>query len=320
MATYIQRNGSWFVQIRRKGHKSVSRTFDTKADAERWALQIEASMGIGRYVDTRETLNTSLADCLDRYEREVTADKKGAVRESQRIKYLLRDPLTARPVGAVRQVDIAAWRDAKIASGLSGGTVTKYLALISHVYTIAIKEWGMPLSNPVTQVRKPKANKSRDRRLLPGEEARLLAVCSDEMRAFVILAIETAMRRGELAGLRREWIKGRVARLPDTKNGTARSVPLSSRALEVIAGLPPRIDGFLFGLEADSYTRGFLRACADAGITGLVLHDLRHEATSRLFERGLDVMEVKSITGHKSLAMLSRYTHLRAEDLAKKLG
>jgi len=320
MATFTQRKSGWYVQVRRKGHKTIGRTFNTKAEGERWALTVESSMGVGTYVDNRESLATTLSECLDRYENEIVPLKKGAEREIYRIKLWRSDPLSKKGIGAIKQVDIAKWRDARIALGISGGTVTKDLALLSHVFTIAIKEWGFPLVNPVLMIRKPKANRARDRRLVGDEENKILAVCNGELKAFVILAIETAMRRGELAGLNRSWIKGRVAVLPDTKNGTSRAVPLSTRALEAIGSLPIRIDGKLFEFEPEAYTRGFLRACQSAGLTDITLHDLRHEATSRLFEKGLDVMQVKSITGHKSLQMLSRYTHLKADELAKLLG
>ena len=320
MATFTQRPGGWFAQVRRKGHKSISRTFNTKAEAERWALQIEASMGVGQYVDTRETLNTTLADCLRRYASEIVPGKKGADRDQYRVNLWLADAMAGKAIGAIRQMDVAAWRDARISAGVSGSTVGKDLALLSHVFTIAIKEWGMPLQNPVASIRKPKPNRARDRRLQAGDESAILEQCGLELRAFVIIALETSMRRGEIACLMRADIRGNVAYLPDTKNGAARQVPLSTRALAAINSLPLQLSGRLFSLQPDAYSKGFLRACRAAGIDGLNLHDLRHEATSRFFERGLDMMQVASITGHKGFAMLKRYTHLRAEELAKLLG
>lgn len=320
MATFTQRKSGWFVQVRRKGHKSISRTFNTKAEGERWALQIEAGMGVGTYVDNRETLSTTLFECLERYGSEIVPLKKGAKRDMIRVKFWQREQLSQKGIGTIKQSDVAKWRDARIASGLSGSTVTKDLALLSHVFTIAIKEWGFPLTNPVIMIRKPKSASGRDRRLIGDEELRILDAASPEMQAFIIIAIETAMRRGEIHSLTRDSIRGRVIYLPDTKNGTARSVPLSSRAITAINSLPLRIDGKLWEFEADAYTRGFERICKKLDINGLRLHDLRHEATSRLFEKGLDIMQVKSITGHKSMAMLSRYTHFKADELAKMLG
>ncbi|MHB1516279.1 MAG: site-specific integrase, partial [Acidiferrobacteraceae bacterium] len=107
---------------------------------------------------------------------------------------------------------------------------------------------------------------------------------------------------------------------PETKAGTPRRVPLSTRAMAILESLPRRLDGKVWSMRPDSITRAFERVCTAAGVTGLTFHDLRHEATSRLFEKGLNPMQVAAITGHKTLQMLKRYTHLRAEDLVGMLG
>lgn len=320
MATFTKRKCGWYAQVRRKGHKTIGRTFNTKAEAEKWSLSIESKMGVGVYVDNREALSTSLNQCLDRYSIEILPHKKGADRERYRVELLRNSFLAGKGIGKIRQVDIASWRDQRIYEGKSPSTVTKDLALLSHVFNIAIKEWGMPITNPVAMIRKPKTDNARDRRLMRGEEDLILGLCSCEMKSFVILAIETAMRRSEIVGLMRSEVRGRVAYLADTKNGSSRSVPLSKRALKVINDLPINISGKLFNHQPDYYTKQFVKICKKCEINDLRLHDLRHEATSRLFEKGLDIMEAKSITGHKSIQMLSRYTHLNADDLANKLG
>ena len=277
-------------------------------------------MGVGTYQDNRETLSTTLFECFERYETEIIPQKKGARQELYRSMMWKNSEFAHKGIGTLKQVDIAKWRDARIASGKSGATVKLDLAILSHLFTIAIKEWGFPLTNPVLLIRKPKTDNARDRRLQVGEEEKILEHSTPEQCAFFTIAVETAMRRSEIAHLERAWIKGTVAYLPETKNGTARAVPLSTKALQAIKSLPIRIDGKLFELKPDAYTRGFTRACKKAGIEDLRIHDLRHEATSRFFEKGLDVMQVKTITGHKSLQMLARYTHLKADELAKLLG
>jgi len=195
------------------------------------------------------------------------------------------------------------------------------------VYGSAMRDWGMEgLDNPVAKVRKPSMGRPRDRRLEPGEEERLLDACRQygdgQIFAAVVLALETGMRRGEIASL--EWkhvdFRRRTVHLPETKIGEPRTVPLSSRALVVLRQLPRRIDGQVFGLRSDAIGLAFRRVCDRAGIKGLRFHDLRHEATSRFFEKGLNPMQVAAITGHKTLQMLKRYTHLKAEDLAELLG
>jgi integrase len=137
------------------------------------------------------------------------------------------------------------------------------------------------------------------------------------------------MRFGELAGIQREHVNltKRTIHLPDTKNGHARTVPLSSRALAVIQTLPTSIDGRLFSPKPGSIRTAFLIAMTKAKtasggvlLDGLRFHDLRHEAVSRLFEKGLNPIEVGMVSGHRTLAMLQRYAHLRADDLLAKLS
>ena len=321
MATIQRRSGAWRAMIRRKGYPSLSATFDTKAEAERWAREIETEMGRSRFVDTREADSLTIAEALDRYRREVSAHKKSHRNERSRIAILTRD-LGHHTMTSLRSSDVAAYRDERLAVA-SGSTVRRDLALLSHLYAIAVKEWGLPVDNPCTKIRKPKLNAERERRVTGSQLALIIDEAGrrhKEMPAIITLAVESGMRRGELMGLRRDDIRGRVAHLADTKNGTARAVPLSRAAREAIAALPLRMDGRLFSLHPDTVTGYFRRSCAAVGCEGLRFHDLRHEATSRFFERGLSIMEVASITGHKDLRMLRRYTHLNPDALADKLG
>lgn len=324
MAYIEQRGSAWRAQIRRKGYPTISATFDTKAEAQRWATEIEGDMSRARFVDLREAEQTSIAEALRRYRREVTDFKKGARQESLRIERWLEDPLASKSLATLKSSDLAAWRDARVKEGKSGSTIRLNLAIISHLYTIALKEWGIQgITNPCASLRMPKAGKARDRRPTTAELKKLKEEAAKyhvEMPTLIDLAVETAMRRSELVLLRREQIRGKVAHLEDTKNGERRLVPLSTVARERLDALPARIDGRVFKMTPDLVSNYFAKACRDAGIEGLTFHDLRHEATSRLFERGLTMMEVAAITGHKTLGQLKRYTHLSPHDLADKLG
>ena len=196
------------------------------------------------------------------------------------------------------------------------------------------------LMNPVQQIRAPKMPAGRDRRLLPGELDRILSASgSPTLPDIVRLALETGMRQSEIAGM--TWnmvdLKKRTVTLLETKNGEKRIVPLSSEAIRILSGLLRRIDGKVWGVEPHSIAVAFARAVSRARavyekeceekkekpdasfLTDLTFHDLRHEATSRFFENGFNVMEVASITGHKTLQILKRYTHLKAEDLAERM-
>ncbi|PPD41530.1 MAG: hypothetical protein CTY16_15835 [Methylobacter sp.] len=274
----------------------------------------------GSFICTKESERTTLAEAWDRYLKEITPTKKGAKRERSRIMLLQKSTLGCRYLASVRGVDIATYRDARLKE-VSPRTVQVEMATISHLFTICRKEWGMEyLTNPVMSVRSPKVNNARDRRFCFGEEDVIREHLNPEMNAVITIAIETAMRRSEIASLRWDMIRGDVVTLKETKNGTVRHVPLSSVAKKTLSALPRREDGRVFGLYIDDMTHRFKAACNTAGVEGMRFHDLRHEATSRLFERGFSIMEVASITGHKSLAMLQRYTHIAASDLAKRLG
>ena len=311
----------WQARVRKKGYPLQVRTFDRKSHAQTWAKQLEVEMERGVWQDRSESEQTTLTEALDRYGREVSSLKKSGRIELYRIGTIKADSIGKLPLAKIRGADVAAYRDRRLSVGLSENSVRLELALLSNLFTVAAKEWRMEsLTNPVLAVRKPAASRPRERRLVGDEEARLLASCADWLRPMVILALETGMRKGEILALRWENVDlaKRVALLPDTKNGTARHVPLSSRAGDVLKGLPRNISGGVFTNQNVSHA--FIAATQKAGIEGLHFHDLRHEATSRLFEKGLNPMQVAAITGHKTLQMLKRYTHLRAEDLAKMLG
>jgi integrase len=201
---------------------------------------------------------------------------------------------------------------------------------LSHTIEVAIRDWGMPLAkNVVKLVRRPVVRNERSRRLTGDEEQRLLDGCDAGKIVFfktiVILAIETAMRRGEILGL--EWSdishNRRVISLSMTKNGTSREVPLSPKAFEALMAwkkLAVADQPIVFPMQAGSLEQAWRRLLSRTGVKNLRFHDLRHEAVSRLFERGLNVIEVSSISGHKELRMLKRYTHLSADDLVTRLS
>lgn len=327
MASFRKRGRyQWQAQVRKKGHPPQSKTFETRADAEKWARAIEVEMDAGAFVSRAEAESTTLHDLLERYLEEVTPLKKGAEPETNRLRAMMRHPLARRFVAGIRGMDIARWRDERLRK-VAPATVKRDLVLLGHVFEVARKEWGIYMHNPVRDIRLPPSGRPRERRLLSGEDARLLEACGKARNPWLLplvqLALETAMRQSELLRLRWEHIdlNCRTAYLPDTKNGEARTVPLSTTAVAVLRSLPRALHGDVFpGVTREAVKRSYTRSIRRAGTEDLRFHDLRHEATTRLFEKGLNIMEVASITGHKDLRMLRRYTHLRAEELAVKLG
>ena len=333
MATFVQRPGPngkrvWQALVRRRGYPQQTRTFDSKGKAEVWAAGIESEMGRGVFVSRAEAEGTTLAEALVRYAVEVSNKKKSGPREAYTIRVWRESTLGPRALASIRGKDIAQAVRGFEARGLAPNTIRIHLALLSHLFNTARTAWGMEsLTNPVDLVKgqRPKLPGGRTRRLVDDELPRLLAAAhtyGGEIGPLITWAIETAMRRGEIAAMRWDHLdrRARVLLIPETKTGTPRRVPLSTAALGVLDALPRRLDGRVWAMRPDSISQAFERVCKAAGIEGLTFHDLRHEATSRLFEKGLNPMEVAAITGHKTLQMLKRYTHLRAEDLVGRLG
>lgn len=326
MATFEQRDSGWWqAKVRRHGHAQQSRTFETHTEAKKWARDVENKMDRGIFNPMVEAEATTLREALDKYEREITSKKKGAVQERTKIGKLKRHRLASRSVASIKSSDIALLRD-EILKGYTASTCLKYLALLSHLYTVAAQEWDFGVQNPCRLVSKPRVGLGRKRRFEDDEQVKVWVELKASRNPWIYpmaqLAVECGARQGEL--LKLEWrnvdLQKRTARLVDTKNGVNRDTPLSSLAAAVLADLPISIGGRVFPTTQTAVVQAWKRACARAGVVGLRFHDLRHEAASRLFEKGLDIMEVAAITGHKDLQTLKGYTHLKAEDLARKLG
>lgn len=334
MATIRKRPGRlgktvWQVQIIRHGYSRRYRTFDTKGQAEEWAREIERAMARGTVLPSREEERITLADAISRYVREVTVYKRGAAQEERRARQISISNLGPVFLGVIGGKEIANYRDRRVAARKSPNTIRLELALLSHLYTVARTEWGMStLVNPVEYVKKPKLPAGRTRRLELKEEDKLLEAAREyggDIESIIRFALETGMRRSEIVELRwgRINLAKRTLTIPETKDAKVirgREVPLSSDARSILKKLPRRLDGRVWDITENGVSQAFSRICKRAGLTDLRFHDLRHEATSRLFERGLNPMQVAAITGHKTLQILKRYTHLRAEDLAKLLG
>lgn len=322
-------SGKHCVRIRRQGHKLITKTFIQKADALRWARTVESEMDRGLFVDRTEAESTTLSQALERYKREVTPAKKGAVRETARIDCWIRSDLAGRSLASLKGSDFATYRDKRLKAGMASNTVRLELALVSHLFKVAAMEWGIGVSNPVAAIRKPGGSNARTRRLEGDEEKRLLAACRESKNhhlfPLVVLALETAMRLGEMLSC--TWdevdLPGRSLEKGTAKNGNGRVIPLTKKAVEILSGIPcsptTRRVFHHFPPHSDSIKNSWNTAKQTAGISGLRFHDLRHEAISRLTEAGLNPLEAAAISGHKTLNMLKRYTHLKPADLLRKM-
>lgn len=339
MATMQKRGNSWRATVRRKG-KYVSATFDTRAEADAWAIQAEAKIleGFSAEVVANEPVppatGVPATEALQRYSDEVSPTKRGGRWEQVRIKAMIRqDRLFQRPITAIIGPDIAEWRDKRLRK-VSASTVNRELCLLSSIFTFAMRECRMGLTfNPCSLVTKPRKPRSRTQRISMEEREKIIAkldwdgrsepTTSAQWVAFAFyLALETAMRRGEILSLR--WsdvdFENRYAHLDLTKNGDERDVPLSKAAMALLKIVTDRRAGEpVVPVRTGHFDNLFCEAKSDAGLSHIHFHDSRREAATTMAPKLSNVLELAAITGHKSLSMLQIYYKPKAADLAARL-
>jgi integrase len=318
----------------------MSRTFSTLEEAIQWADAIEKRMAAGApSVDGVITLNTPVRDIVARYMREVSPTKRGAQPEVSRLGNLLeRFTIFDKTLGEFGPEDIKVIRDARLAGSkhyckVSNLTVIREMGNLSGVFTHAISEWSAPLKeNPVHLITKPKAPRGRNVRISDDETAAILAWADftpgeqpDNARRWVafgyLLAIESAMRRGELLGIR--WrdvqLDDDYVHLSKTKNDESRDVPLSPLAHQLISSLERgNPDDLIFGVSYHYFGKVWQQGRRENGWK-FRFHDCRHEATTRIADMVPTVMHLGAITGHRDLRSLQIYFNPKAKRLAQFL-
>lgn len=327
MATIRKHGNKWQAIVRRKGFKPRTRSFTKKSDVVAWANKVEAELdGYASIDDTACLSGGTLGALLTRYRDTVTPAKKSRVQEANRIERLLRHPICQHKLDGLSSGLFASYRDERLRQ-VGAQAVRHELNTFSIVMRTAKLEWDVPLPAIYTDtIKKPRIPSARTRRLEAGEYDLLkqtaLASQTPYIWAVADFAIESAMRRSEVIGLRWQDINfvKRLAHLPDTKNGLARDVPLTHGALGILNEQKRQKLSRPFPYGVGAVSHAWLKICRQAGIADLRFHDLRHEAISRFFEQhGLKIPEVAIISGHRDFRMLAQYTHLRAEDVVLKL-
>jgi len=323
---------SYRARVKYQGRVLCS-THREYAAAKRWAAERGAQIRDDAHFAGEANRRRPLAELIDRYVTNVLP-QKGDQRNPTRQLTWWKQRLGTLPVHEITRARIAELRDILLATGLDGrrargpATIVRYLAALSHVFTIAMNDWGWAETNPVKGVRRPKEPRGRDRYLDEDERQRLLDACrssaSQDLLAFVETALCTGMRRGEIATL--EWRDIDFARaqitLRNTKNGTRRGIPLCSPALDTLrARSKVRRLGTALVFPGTNPTKPIdLRtpwetALRRAQIGGFRFHDPRHSAASYLAMSGATPLAIAAILGHKSLQMTKRYAHLSVEHL-----
>jgi len=235
--------------------------------------------------------------------------------ESIRLKRLLRQNISNKTIRQLKTKDFVVYKNERVQDGSIA--CRSDLILLHHIYNVAIKQWGYIINNnPLSNVPKPKPSPPRERRLSDNELQYILneEFKNPHMKNIINLAIETGMRRGEILSIKTQNLMENYIWLPDSKNGNSRKIPLSNRAKIILkeSVLP-------FPISANAVRLCWSRMIKRSGIQDLHFHDLRHEAISRFFEKGLSIPEVSLISGHKDVRQLMRYTHIKPENVARKI-
>jgi len=343
MASIKKSASGWRAQVAIQGVRE-SKVFATKGEANAWAAQRETEIRTEKATGIQR--GRTVDDAFRRYEKEVSVHKRGHKKEAIRLAAIGRMMVDAKPLAAWMLVDVTPevlgkWRDIRLKGTeannfedkVLGSSVNRDLNLLSHVFASAAKEWKWIAKSPTTDVRRPADPPPRDRLYSDDEVERICAALgidvdqADPVESMTqrvgiafLFAIETAMRAGEICGLRPEHINGRVATLLETKNGTKRAVPLSSRAAALLQLLPEPAEGAtLFGVTSGSMDALFRKARTRAMIDGGTFHDTRHLAITRLAKK-LNVLDLARMVGHRDLRQLQVYYNERAEDIAARLA
>lgn len=332
------------AEIRIKGYPPVYQTFDRLSDAQRWVEDTEAALRSGGYVGETPPDDMAFSRALDRYELEVSSQKRANTRAREITSAnTLRGSFSGLNLKDISSARVATFRDKRLQS-VGPSTIQKDLALLSHLYTIARTEWALEVNNPVAGIRKPAMPDGRLRFLTKDEARNLLEICrnsrNQKLYHYVQLLLQTGMRPSEGAGLK--WgqidIDARIVDLTITKT-KPRRVPLTIKGIEILLDimpeqcskrepvfLPDKISATVQRRPNLFFRRAFDNAVKKAKLDDFHMHDLRHTAASYLLMGGVDLRTLAEILGHSSMQMVQRYTHLlddhklKAIDRIERLG
>jgi len=331
------------AQIRLTQGERKSATFKRKSEALEWAARVETLIVEGKYLPERRSRHHKVHEAIQRYLREVLPRKRESTREPQRL--LLRwwdRQIGHRALAEVTPALLSGCRQRLLTTpGRNGcqrgpASANRYLATLSHVFTIAMREWEWVQDNPCPQISKLREPRGRTRYLSRGERMRLLKACRSSpeplLYPIALVALFTGMRKGEILSLR--WADvdldvGRVT-LRETKNGETRTIPLVGSALEIVCKLSSEFEGqseYVFPANPVSgetsrtldIRPAWKRVIADTGIEDFHFHDLRHTFASELAGNGASLAAIAELLGHKTLQMVKRYAHLSEEHGRREL-
>lgn len=320
MGTLEKRGKRWRAAVWVKGVRK-KKSFDTKAEATHWIADTERSIRIGRGI---EVAGRTLGDALNRFSREECPHRNRTHWEQTRLAFLAVDPIAQTPLADLTPEAVLDWQRRQL-ERVSGETVRRDRALLSAVMTQAVNIWRWLPVSPFKAVRLPEAGEHRKRNATPEEIAKLwqatgtsLETLQSRVVAAFEFACETGMRGGEIIAMRPSDVSGAVVHIPKTKNGDARDVALSPRAVEIVTAMLRRGADPVWDVSSSQKDALFRKVARRAAISGLTFHDSRHTACLNL-SRKLTVLELAKQLGHRDLNSLLVYYQDSAEERAKRL-
>lgn len=326
MASYRKSGSGWRAEIVKKGFRE-SATFPTKREAQEWAGRREAEIAS---MKAGKVIRWTLGEVLDKYIADISPNKASAEKEILRLRAVQRDSIGAMVMQDIGPTDLAAWRDRRLKC-VKPASVLREIGSLRAVWKQAKKgEWGYVDHDPWPEVTKPSASPPRETVFLDDQAERIVDALGyargkptsrrQEAAIALLLSLETAMRAGEIIGMRWDEVAldRRIVRLPKTKNGDAREVPLSRRAIELIESMKGRDGERVFTLTSALLDAYYRQGRDLAGITGPTFHDARATALTRLSKK-LDILELAKMVGHRDPRSLMIYYRQSATEIAAKL-
>jgi integrase len=325
MASIYKRNGKWRVEIRKKGSKGIHKSFIIKDDAIRFARETEVKIEQGLYQDLTLAKTTKLKDILAQYRDRVSVNKKGYDQERYKINKIIRSDISGKTLSQLTPIVLFEYIEQQ-KKLYTASTINKSITIINLALNFAERFLGISLNkNPFKFIKRLKETQFVGQVIELHEEALLLKHAEFSklywLKTAIILGIDCGLRRGEILKLKAEDVNYRnnTAILKDTKNGETREIGLSSRAIQELKKLPVSIDGKLFPCKRlDTFTFYYNQLKRWSGVKKR-FHDTRHTFASRSTTSGWSITEIAAQGGWKQLQVLKRYTHIKAEYLAKKM-
>jgi integrase len=325
MASIYKRNGKWRVEIRKIGSKGIHKSFIVKDEAIRFARETEVKIEQGLYQDLTLAKTTKLKDVLAQYRDRVSVNKKGHDQERYKINKIIRSDIADKTLSQLTPIVLFEFIEQQ-KKLYTASTINKSITIINLALNFAERFLGISLNkNPLKFIKRLKESQFVGQVIEPHEEALLLKHAEFSklywLKVAIILGIDCGLRRGEILKLKAEDInfKNNTAVLKDTKNGETREIGVSSRAIQELKKLPVSIDGKLFPCKrSDTFTFYYKQLKRWSGVKKR-FHDTRHTFASRSTTSGWSITEIAAQGGWKQLQVLKRYTHIKAEYLAKKM-